>query len=174
MGDQAKPVVIDMAQRYEELLIKHAANVERNAELEAENYSLMHQNSRNKHFITELEDNQAGERCDHCGCDRIYSGPPDCPRCGAPNCCEVCCNEQTQADRIAELEERLRVEQSCNRCKQYHGKDPCEDVAELQATIEQTRELVDLYFEGCASDTFDDAVRALRKALADKPGGESE
>ena len=47
------------------------------------------------------------ERCEHCGCDKIYSGPPDCPRCGAPNCCEVCCREQELNDRIAELERQI-------------------------------------------------------------------
>ena len=40
-------------------------------------------------------------------------------------------------------------------------------VPELEATIRQTKELVNLYFEGCAADTFDDAVRALRKALGE-------
>jgi len=38
--------------------------------------------------------------------------------------------------RIKELEERLRVEQACNRCKQYHGKEPCDDVAELEAALQ--------------------------------------
>ena len=33
-----------------------------------------------------------GPRCDECG-DKIYSGPPDCPMCGAPNCCPTCCRE---------------------------------------------------------------------------------
>ena len=28
----------------------------------------------------------------------------NCPVCGAPQCCSVCCNEQTLRDRIAELE----------------------------------------------------------------------
>ena len=40
-------------------------------------------------------------------------------------------------------------------------------IAELEATIKQTKELVNLYFEGCAADTFDDAVMALRKALGE-------
>lgn len=33
--------------------------------------------------------------CEHCGTE-IYSGPPDCPRCGAPNCCPKCCEEAEQ------------------------------------------------------------------------------
>ena len=42
-----------------------------------------------------------------------------------------------------------------------------EENQRLKAIIKQTKELVNLYFEGCASDTFDDAVRALRKALGE-------
>jgi hypothetical protein len=34
--------------------------------------------------------------CERCG-TQIYSGPPDCPRCGAPNCCPKCC-EESEAD----------------------------------------------------------------------------
>ena len=49
---------------------------------------------------------------------------------------------QEQADRIAELEERLRVEQACNRCHQYHGKDPCEDVAVLKAENKRLEEAI--------------------------------
>lgn len=37
--------------------------------------------------------------------------------------------------RLTALEERLRIEQLCNRCLQYHGKDPCADVAELEAKL---------------------------------------
>ena len=48
---------------------------------------------------------------------------------------------------IQSLEERLRVEQACNRCKQYHGKEPCDDVAELEAklTDENSESWKDLY-----------------------------
>lgn len=52
------------------------------------------------------------ERCEHCGCDKIYSGPPDCPRCGAPNCCEVCCIMNTKDTRIALLERRERTREA--------------------------------------------------------------
>ena len=41
------------------------------------------------------------------------------------------------ADRIAELEDRLTVEHECNRCHQYHGKAPCDDVAELEAALRE-------------------------------------
>ena len=48
------------------------------------------------------------ERCSHCDCDKIYSGPPDCPRCGAPVCCEICCKEQALKDRIEQLEATIK------------------------------------------------------------------
>jgi len=48
--------------------------------------------------------------------------------------------------RIAELEERLRVEQSCNRCGQYHGKEPCADIAELEA---EKKALIDSGWRAC-------------------------
>lgn len=51
------------------------------------------------------------ERCDHCGSDHIYSGPPDCPRCGAPNCCQVCCQMQCLEDEV----QRLRDERDMYR-----------------------------------------------------------
>jgi hypothetical protein len=41
-------------------------------------------------------------RCEHCGSDRIYSGPPD-HICGAPVCCTVCCREATLETTIATL-----------------------------------------------------------------------
>jgi len=58
------------------------------------------------------------ERCEHCGCDRIYSGPPDCPRCGAPVCCEICCKEQALKDRIKALEAALEQEKKYDIEKQ--------------------------------------------------------
>jgi hypothetical protein len=33
--------------------------------------------------------------CEHCGSNRIYSGPPACPMCGAPICCQTCCKITT-------------------------------------------------------------------------------
>jgi hypothetical protein len=41
-----------------------------------------------------------GETCDNCG-DTLYHGPPDCPRCGAPNCCQRCCKE-AEMEAVAE------------------------------------------------------------------------
>lgn len=32
--------------------------------------------------------------CETCG-SRLYSGPPDCYYCGAPNCCQSCCRIST-------------------------------------------------------------------------------
>jgi hypothetical protein len=32
----------------------------------------------------EVEKLRSREKCEHCGSDRIYHGPPDCPGCGAP------------------------------------------------------------------------------------------
>ncbi len=36
------------------------------------------------------------DRCETCG-GAVYSGPPDCPTCGAPNCCRACCEKTTDA-----------------------------------------------------------------------------
>ena len=48
--------------------------------------------------------------CDVCGSDQIYHGPPDCPMCGAPNCCQECCRQMT-----LELErDRLRAKESAS------------------------------------------------------------
>ena len=117
-----------------------------------------------KDRIAELEANQAGERCDHCGCDRIYSGPPDCPRCGAPNCCEICCNEQTQADRIAELEAEKK---SLFTAAKPHLKEN----KKLQATIYEIEGLPDKwsaqaysYFSGNGT-SMPDYVNELRAII---------
>jgi hypothetical protein len=64
------------------------------------------------HRIEALEAEQAGERCEHCGCDKIYSGPPDCSRCGAPVCCEICCKEQALNDHIEALQAKLDAVQT--------------------------------------------------------------
>jgi hypothetical protein len=42
-------------------------------------------------------------------------------------------------------------------------------VKELEAQIKVVKEMIDLYFEGCDCDTFDDKVREVRAAL--EPGG---
>jgi len=59
--------------------------------------------------IAELEA-ELEQSCEHCGA-RVYSGPPDCPRCAAPQCCPQCCKIDTLSRRITELEaerDRLR------------------------------------------------------------------
>lgn len=51
------------------------------------------------------------ETCEHCGSDRIYHGPPDCPACGAPNCCRNCCERakaEAERDRLRAENEQLR------------------------------------------------------------------
>lgn len=45
--------------------------------------------------------------CEHCG-SRVSSYPMGCPGCGAPECCQRCCDEQNKNDRIAALESRVR------------------------------------------------------------------
>lgn len=60
--------------------------------------------------ITDLE-KRLDKRCEVCGSTQIYHGPPDCPRCGAPICCERCCREnawQTEIEQhLADLEGRF-------------------------------------------------------------------
>jgi hypothetical protein len=53
------------------------------------------------------------QRCEHCGSDRIYYGPPDCPSCGAPNCCQMCC-------KIASLE--LQLDESKQTIKKLNDQ----------------------------------------------------
>ena len=43
---------------------------------------------------------ERGRTCEHCGGTRFWNGPPECPRCGAPQCCQTCC-------RITALEMRI-------------------------------------------------------------------
>src|SRR5688572_23320295 len=43
------------------------------------------------------------DRCDECGA-KIYSGPPVCIRCGAPNCCLQCCLIESLRERLAQAE----------------------------------------------------------------------
>lgn len=40
----------------------------------------------------------SADRCGLCG-STIYSGPPDCPGCGAPICCQSCCRIQNLEDQ---------------------------------------------------------------------------
>ena len=83
---------------------------------------------------------------------------------------EAVCSEENEGNielnkYIAELEERLRVEQSCNRCKQYHGKDACDDIAELEALL---REHLNPPSEIDAFQWHDEYLNRCREALGDK------
>ena len=49
---------------------------------------------------------QLANRCDHCGA-KVYSGPPDCFRCGAPNCCPQCCEIDTLRAQLAALHGKI-------------------------------------------------------------------
>ncbi len=53
----------------------------------------------------ETAERQLAERCDHCGA-KVYSGPPDCPTCGAPTCCPQCCRIDALTRQLAELREK--------------------------------------------------------------------
>ena len=98
-------------------------------------------------YIEELEAN----RCDECGA-KVYSGPPDCPMCGAPNCCQQCCKIDSQATRIADLEadfkdmtdfrdhERKRIaelEAENNELKSGGIAELMKDYAELKAKLKR-------------------------------------
>lgn len=48
---------------------------------------------------------ELSNRCDECGA-RTYSGPPDCPTCGAPNCCQQCCMIAHLKAQLAAAEKR--------------------------------------------------------------------
>ena len=43
---------------------------------------------------------QLANRCDYCGA-KVYFGPPDCGRCGAPQCCPQCCEIDTLRAQLA-------------------------------------------------------------------------
>ena len=72
-------------------------------------------------------------------------------------------------ERIAEIHAKYCAAKDNAGFKYPYVMELLTALEEAQATIEQTneqtKELVNLYFEGCDADTFDDAVRALRKEL---------
>jgi hypothetical protein len=49
------------------------------------------------------------EQCEHCGSDKIYHGPPDCPSCGAPNCCQICCKINTLEMQLEKAKKALEI-----------------------------------------------------------------
>lgn len=57
----------------------------------------------------ELEKLKKVKRCEHCGSDKIYNGPPDCPTCGAPNCCQTCCQLTTTENERDQLRAELET-----------------------------------------------------------------
>ena len=60
------------------------------------------------------------ETCESCG-SGIYHGPPDCPRCGAPNCCKRCCADA----EIERLREQVKVLlEECEAGRHYIDKFP--------------------------------------------------
>lgn len=65
--------------------------------------------------IRALQSELRRPRCEHCGSDRIYSGPPDCPGCGAPNCCQTCCKTAELENRIDRLQSELRIKEGALR-----------------------------------------------------------
>lgn len=106
------------------------------------------------------------ERCEHCGSDRIYHGPPDCPDCGAPNCCQICCQLTTSENERyrlgvenAELKlevgrcvERIRQEEARadgvgNRLAKEQAESHCKRISQerdqLRAELEQVENRVD-------------------------------
>lgn len=54
--------------------------------------------------------------------------------------------ERAADKRIEELESQLATEQVCNRCNQYHGKEPCDDITELEAKLD---EISDMHVKKC-------------------------
>lgn len=51
--------------------------------------------------------------CERHGC-KVYSGPPDCPTCGAPVCCQFCCYEAGLESRLAAAEKRAEEAEEYN------------------------------------------------------------
>lgn len=50
-------------------------------------------------------------RCEHCGA-RISSYPNGCPGCGAPQCCQSCCERQNAITRAEAVEAQLAAERA--------------------------------------------------------------
>lgn len=77
------------------------------------------------------------DRCEECG-TKLYFGPPCCPRCGAPNCCPLCCmvaaTESLRAEnaRLREALEKMKVKnlvnavaRICPDCGHSASEDGC-------------------------------------------------
>jgi len=72
--------------------------------------SITTRNQQAQETIRRLE-KELGNRCEHCGA-KLYSGPPDCPGCGAPNCCPQCCKILNLEDERDDLKKELTRLQS--------------------------------------------------------------
>lgn len=55
-----------------------------------------------------LERELSVPRCEHCGSDKIYVGPPNCPGCGAPVCCQICCKINNLEIEVQQLAKQRR------------------------------------------------------------------
>ena len=71
--------------------------------------------------------------------------------------------------RIAELEERVRVEQSCNYCHEYHGRGVCRELLDRNKRLrESLREVLALWQQDAAPHECDEVVQ-MAIALAYPP-----
>lgn len=81
--------------------------------------------------------------CPHCGAF-LYSGPPDCPGCGAPQCCRQCCTIQNLRDeRDALRAENARLVGRCRDlerlcCCYRTGQKPSEALLNKLANFRDT------------------------------------
>lgn len=112
--------------------------------------------------------NDLKETCEHCGSNRIYHGPPDCPMCGAPNCCQTCCKIDSLLAENAKKDERIRELQ----------KERDEATAEVAAFLEWMK--VQQGWEGFWADGFlgqkpisqaKQNLQAIRRFLEEKGHG---
>ena len=53
----------------------------------------------------------------------------------------------------------------CTNVTNYDGKYMCIQCGKKFVAVDLIKPLVVLYFEGCAADTFDDAMRELEKLI---------
>lgn len=107
----------------------------------------------------ELRQAKGRERCEHCGSNDIYHGPPDCPLCGAPNCCRVCC-------RIVFLEGRLAEKDKETEQIKFRTADAMLELVKNSSLANQTLRsaLMEVYVAFSTSDP----IRAMaHKALND-------
>lgn len=129
-------------------------------------YSASNNALREKLQQTEKERDELKNKwhCEHCGSDRIYSGPPDCPTCGAPNCCQTRCKVATlerELDALKKERDEARREASrlCQvMAKRWEGETApswSEPPAELCSTCAAIDEITKAgYPDGIAAPAF--------------------